>query len=56
MIGFYIILFGLILVSTIVAVLAVLSYLKDGLDRFSYWNKEELRMMSYTETRQKRLR
>lgn len=56
MIGFYIRLGLVVIISITITVKAIISYIRYDLSEYMYWDEENLKMVSYKEVKQKRLK
>lgn len=56
MIGFYIRLGLVVIISITITVKAIISYIRYELSEYMYWDEENLKMVSYKEVKQRRLK
>lgn len=56
MIGFYIRLGLVVIISITITVKAIISYIRYDLSEYMYWDEENLKMVSYKEVKQRRLK
>lgn len=56
MTGFYIRLGLVVTISIAITVKAIISYIRYDLSEYMYWDEENLKMVSYKEVKQRRLK